>query len=229
MIYGYAWDTSSTLSFAISILPILAIGLTVTLKAAATGFAIALVLGLVFALLRRSPYKIISGRPWSLWNFARYAVAGAIVFPVLRATCLWHCSACFPDRRSGAWPSIFSLYVGGLPRRYRGHSARTMGSSARPEPYALAHLSRHCHSASHTPDHPGHGQLPRLHAEGDPGSVCRQYRRHAEPRQSDRRPHLRISGAAVDGRPDLPHPDTYLLGAHTPARTHTSKNGIALK
>lgn len=63
MIYGYAWDTSSTLSFAISILPILAIGLTVTLKAAATGFAIALVLGLVFALLRRSPYKIISGQP----------------------------------------------------------------------------------------------------------------------------------------------------------------------
>src|SRR5690606_33269757 len=60
MIYGYAWDTSSTLSFAISILPILAIGLTVTMKAAATGFAIALVLGLVFALLRRSPYKIIS-------------------------------------------------------------------------------------------------------------------------------------------------------------------------
>lgn len=60
MIYGYAWDTSSTLSFAISILPILGIGLTVTLKAAATGFAIALVLGLVFALLRRSPYKNIS-------------------------------------------------------------------------------------------------------------------------------------------------------------------------
>ncbi len=60
MIYGYAWDSSSTLSFAISILPILGIGLTVTLKAAATGFAIALVLGLVFALLRRSPYKIIS-------------------------------------------------------------------------------------------------------------------------------------------------------------------------
>ncbi|MEJ5902149.1 ectoine/hydroxyectoine ABC transporter permease subunit EhuD [Ochrobactrum teleogrylli] len=60
MIYGYAWDTTSTLSFATSILPILAIGLTVTLKAAATGFAIALVLGLVFALLRRSRYKIVS-------------------------------------------------------------------------------------------------------------------------------------------------------------------------
>lgn len=60
MIYGYAWDTSSTLSFAISILPILGIGLTVTLKAAATGFVIAMVLGLVFALLRRSPYKMIS-------------------------------------------------------------------------------------------------------------------------------------------------------------------------
>lgn len=55
MIYGYAWDTSSTLSFAISILPILAIGLTVTLKAAATGFAIALVLGLVFRTAAPQP------------------------------------------------------------------------------------------------------------------------------------------------------------------------------
>ena len=47
MIYGYAWDTSSNLAFAISILPILGIGLVVTLKAAATGFAIAMTLGLM--------------------------------------------------------------------------------------------------------------------------------------------------------------------------------------
>jgi polar amino acid transport system permease protein len=60
MMYGFTWDTSSTLSFALSILPILGIGLIVTLEAAAAGFAIALVLGLVFALLRRSRFVAIS-------------------------------------------------------------------------------------------------------------------------------------------------------------------------
>lgn len=60
MMYGFAWDTSSSLAFALSILPILGIGLIVTLEAAAAGFAIALVLGLVFALLRRSRFIAIS-------------------------------------------------------------------------------------------------------------------------------------------------------------------------
>ncbi|MDK4702015.1 ectoine/hydroxyectoine ABC transporter permease subunit EhuD [Rhizobium sp. CNPSo 4062] len=60
MMYGFTWDTSTTLSFALSILPILGIGLIVTLEAAAAGFAIALVLGLVFALLRRSRFVAIS-------------------------------------------------------------------------------------------------------------------------------------------------------------------------
>jgi polar amino acid transport system permease protein len=54
MIYGFAWDTSTPLAFAISILPILGIGLIVTLEATFCGFAIALVVGLIFALLRRS-------------------------------------------------------------------------------------------------------------------------------------------------------------------------------
>jgi polar amino acid transport system permease protein len=54
MIYGFAWDTSTPLAFAISILPILGIGLIVTLEATFCGFAIALVFGLVFALLRRA-------------------------------------------------------------------------------------------------------------------------------------------------------------------------------
>lgn len=60
MMYGYEWDTTTWLTYATSIMPILLIGLTVTLKAAAAGFIIALVLGLVFALLRRSPLKSVS-------------------------------------------------------------------------------------------------------------------------------------------------------------------------
>ncbi len=60
MIYGFAWDTSSPLAYALSILPILGIGLIVTLEAAVSGFAIALVLGLVWCLLRRSRLKAIS-------------------------------------------------------------------------------------------------------------------------------------------------------------------------
>jgi polar amino acid transport system permease protein len=60
MMYGYEWDTTTWLTYTTSILPIILIGLTVTLKAAAAGFAIALVLGLVFALLRRSHLKMIS-------------------------------------------------------------------------------------------------------------------------------------------------------------------------
>lgn len=60
MMYGFEWDTSTPLAYAWSILPIILIGLTVTLKAAAAGFAIALVLGLVFAMLRRNRVRAIS-------------------------------------------------------------------------------------------------------------------------------------------------------------------------
>ncbi|TCS01494.1 ectoine/hydroxyectoine ABC transporter permease subunit EhuD [Rhizobium sp. BK418] len=58
--YGYEWDTTTWVTYTTSILPIILIGLTVTLKAAAAGFGIALVLGLVFALLRRSRIVAIS-------------------------------------------------------------------------------------------------------------------------------------------------------------------------
>ncbi len=60
MIYGFAWDTSSLGAYALSILPILGIGLIVTLEATALGFAIALVLGLVLALLRRSRLRPVA-------------------------------------------------------------------------------------------------------------------------------------------------------------------------
>lgn len=60
MMYGYTWDLTTPLTYAASILPILLIGLTVTLQAAAAGFALALVLGLVFALLRRSRIRAVA-------------------------------------------------------------------------------------------------------------------------------------------------------------------------
>jgi polar amino acid transport system permease protein len=71
MIYGHAWDTSSDLAFALSILPILGIGLIVTLEAAAAGFAIALVLGLVLALLRRSRVRAIAWATAAAIEFIR--------------------------------------------------------------------------------------------------------------------------------------------------------------
>jgi len=69
--YGYEWDTSSIMAYALSILPILLIGLKVTLKALFAGYAIALVLGLAFALLRRSRLRVISWSTAFLVEFLR--------------------------------------------------------------------------------------------------------------------------------------------------------------
>lgn len=71
MMYGYAWDTTTPLTYAWSILPIILIGLTVTLKAAASGFAIALGLGLVFAMLRRSRFRSVSWTTAFIVEFLR--------------------------------------------------------------------------------------------------------------------------------------------------------------
>lgn len=71
MMYGYAWDTTTPLTYAWSILPIILIGLTVTLKAAAAGFAIALGLGLVFAMLRRSRFRSVSWTTACIVEFLR--------------------------------------------------------------------------------------------------------------------------------------------------------------
>lgn len=60
MMFGIEWDTSSNLAFAISILPILLRGMIITLQATALGFVIAMVLGLILALLRMVPVKIVS-------------------------------------------------------------------------------------------------------------------------------------------------------------------------
>ena len=71
MIYGFAYDTSSTLAYALSILPILGIGLIVTIEAALVGFGIALVLGLVWCLLRRSRFTALSWTIAAIVEFIR--------------------------------------------------------------------------------------------------------------------------------------------------------------
>src|SRR5690625_7739122 len=60
MLFGYAWDTSSTLAFAWSILPILLTGMLVTLQATLVGFLVAAMIGLILAGLKSVLLKIIS-------------------------------------------------------------------------------------------------------------------------------------------------------------------------
>lgn len=69
MLFGIEWDTSSNLAFALSIFPILLRGLVVTLQATALGFVIALVLGLVLALLRMVPNRFVS---WPVGFFLEF-------------------------------------------------------------------------------------------------------------------------------------------------------------
>ncbi|MER9275399.1 ectoine/hydroxyectoine ABC transporter permease subunit EhuD [Mesorhizobium sp. M0643] len=61
MLYGYTWDTShGELAFALSILPILLIGLVTTLEAAFLGFFVACILGMGLAVLRAFRSKLIA-------------------------------------------------------------------------------------------------------------------------------------------------------------------------
>lgn len=60
MLFGYEWVTSQgELTFAASILPMLLVGLLVTIEATILGFLIALALGLIFAVLKMSKAWII--------------------------------------------------------------------------------------------------------------------------------------------------------------------------
>ena len=60
MLFGFEWDTSSTWDFAVSILPILLVGLWVTVQATVLGFLIAVILGLVLAALKAAPLRIVA-------------------------------------------------------------------------------------------------------------------------------------------------------------------------
>lgn len=64
-------DTSTTFTFLQGLLPLLLRGLMVTLAAAMLGYAIALVLGLVVSVLKRSRYRIISWPVAFIMEFIR--------------------------------------------------------------------------------------------------------------------------------------------------------------
>lgn len=60
MLFGIHWNLSSNWTFAWSILPILLIGLEVTIEATIFGFLLALILGLPLALLKAVRFRLIS-------------------------------------------------------------------------------------------------------------------------------------------------------------------------
>lgn len=71
MLFGIHWDTSSDWAFATSILPILLLGLLVTIEATIVGFFIALILGLILAVLKAAPTRIISWPAHVVTEFLR--------------------------------------------------------------------------------------------------------------------------------------------------------------
>src|SRR5690606_12722991 len=71
MLFGFEWDLSSPLAFAISILPILLTGMVVTIQATVLGFLVALVLGLVWAVLKAAPSRLISWPATLVTEFIR--------------------------------------------------------------------------------------------------------------------------------------------------------------
>jgi polar amino acid transport system permease protein len=72
MLFGMSWDTGhGELAFALSILPILLRGLVVTIEASIAGFVVALVLGLVFAVLKGARSRLISWPAIAVAEFFR--------------------------------------------------------------------------------------------------------------------------------------------------------------
>ena len=71
MLFGIEWDTSGPLVFAVSILPILLIGMWVTIQATVVGFIVALVLGLLWAVLKSAPTRLISWPAIAFTEFLR--------------------------------------------------------------------------------------------------------------------------------------------------------------
>src|SRR5690625_3345775 len=71
MLFGFAWDTSSPLAFAWSILPVLLQGMLVTIDATLVCFIVAAIIGLILAGLKCVRLIIISGPAYFITAFIR--------------------------------------------------------------------------------------------------------------------------------------------------------------
>lgn len=71
MLFGFEWDTTSALTLAVSILPILMVGLWVTVQASLLGFLVALLLGLIFAILKGARTRLIAWPAYAVTEFIR--------------------------------------------------------------------------------------------------------------------------------------------------------------
>lgn len=71
MLFGFEWDTSSNLAFAVSILPILLTGLVTTMQATVIGFVLAMIIGLALAALKGAPVRLISWPAAGVIEFLR--------------------------------------------------------------------------------------------------------------------------------------------------------------
>lgn len=72
MLFGYEWNTGSgELAFALSILPILLLGMVVTIQASILGFFVAMAIGLVLAVLKATPTRIVSWPATFITEFIR--------------------------------------------------------------------------------------------------------------------------------------------------------------
>jgi His/Glu/Gln/Arg/opine family amino acid ABC transporter permease subunit len=212
MMYGYAWDTSTPLTFALSILPILGHGLLVTLQAAAVGYAIALVLGLVLALLRRSRIKAIS---WTVACFTEFVRDTPLLVQLFF---LYYVLPDFgiilPAFMTGAL-ALGLQYSAYTSEVYRGGiNAVSRGQWEAATALNMTRLQTYRDPADDSPHRARARKLSCLDAEGDPGPLRRDRARHARPCQHDRRADFRISSASLHGRADLPSHDPYLLGSH---------------
>ena len=213
MMYGYSWDTSTLLTYAISILPILRH--RPHRHAGGDGAGLPDRAGAGPRLRPPAPQPgqgggVADGRRGGVPP--RHAAPDAALLSLLRAAGLRHRAARLPHRRA----SLSACNTRPIPPRSIAAASTPCRAASgrpaqRPQPHARAHLPRHRDPAG-DPAHPaGDGQLSRLDAEGHAGPLGGDRGRDAGRRQHDRRPHLRVSGAALDGGRDLPHSDAGLL------------------
>jgi polar amino acid transport system permease protein len=72
VLFGYTWDTDhGELAFAISILPMLLHGLVVTIEASIVGFFVAMVIGLVLAVLKGARARVVAWPATVVTEFIR--------------------------------------------------------------------------------------------------------------------------------------------------------------